>query len=121
MKYSTPECVYLALQNGKLKRKSAQVAMSRAKSKGDKDLFESYKQGLDKFDNEGIYCSYYDKPINNLTAYELVKLFDHDKRLFTLHHLIRFNIVMLEDDDSIKVEDYKERELLITPYDIEYE
>jgi hypothetical protein len=123
MKYNTPEEVYIAIKEGTLKRKSALVNKSRAKSKGDSNTFNIYKEGLDMFDNTDKvkYCSYYNKPINNLTAYELIKLYDKDSRLFSKYHLIRYNIVMLEEDESLKVEEYDENKVMLMIEDIYYQ
>jgi hypothetical protein len=120
MKYKTSDEVFNALDGGQLKRSSALACKSRAKSKGDMIMFNIYAEGISKFDSHKstLVCSYYNKPIDHLTAYQLVKLYDYDPRLFTNNHLIRYNILMIGDDDNTLVKDYK-GSILVHVYDMD--
>lgn len=55
-----------------------------------------------------MLCNFYNKEIDQLTSYEIIKLVNTDRTAITYKHLVRFNILMLSDDTDIKVDDYKE-------------
>ncbi|CAM0109715.1 hypothetical protein VPH166E361_0114 [Vibrio phage 166E36-1] len=119
MAYESSKDILEALLSGKLKRSSAMSTKRRLKAKGDHCKETIYEDAIVMFDDKdrGItVCSYYNKPVDDLTAYELISLYDKDHRLFTKSHCKRFSIVMLEDDSNIKVSEYNG--IVIHPRDI---
>lgn len=113
-KYKTSEQVCDAIVQGKVKRSSIMVMKRKAKSEGNFEYENILKEGVDKsdrFKEEKYHCSYYNKPIDELTLYELVELNDNKPELFTRVHTLRYSILMLGESESVRTYN----RMIITP------
>lgn len=117
MKYSKPEDVVIALKEGKVKVSSIKQYSARLKSKGDHEKAEILDKGLLEWENKGldVMCTYYNKPVDDLSLAEILAMYDKDSRLLTTSHCLRFTILMMEDT-PVSIRDYKG--MLIHPRDI---
>jgi len=106
MKYTDKYSVLEALNNKELKRSSAQAMKRRYNNQGKTKSYEMFKDAINDFDNNKVICSYYNKPIDNLTLYELSKLYDINTMLFSYYHCARFSILMVGEDEYESCKDY---------------
>ena len=107
-KYNKPEKVLEALSNGSVKESTLKQYITRYKKQGDITKVDIIKEGLFMWEDskEVPMCTYYDKPLDELTLREILDMYDKDKRLLTTNHCIRFTILMIEDS-YISLKDYK--------------
>lgn len=99
MKYNKPEDVVLALEAGKVKELSLKQYISKLRGYNEMDKVSILEAGLAmwKGNNELALCTYYNKPIDQLTIVEILSMYDKDKRLLTINHCKRFTILMTLD------------------------
>ena len=117
MKYKTAESVCEALLYGRVTRESMMVMKRRHYGKMNDSYALLLERGIEMFDNgknEHIMCSYYNKPINNLTLIELVELEENKKEMFTNDHAKKYSLYMF--GGCTNIEDYTG--LIITPREI---
>lgn len=113
-KYNSSQEVAAAILSKSVKRNSVLVMKRQNKTKGNLEYAKLLQEGVDEYDIicKGKYhCSYYNKDINSLTLYELVKLDEDKPALFSYYHTVRYSILMLGSSDT--VDSYKGN--LITP------
>lgn len=116
MKYKTEQDVLDALLTSKLKRASALAMKRRFKQTGDTTAYEMFSKAVSLYDNKDndLLCSYYNKPIDKLTLFELVDLYKKDPLFFTYYHCVKYSIEIMGYKD--KVSNYKG--MLIHPEDV---
>lgn len=108
MKYNKPEDVVVALEQCKVKVTSLKQYISKLTNKGEFVKASVLEEGITLWENKEkeAMCTYYNKPIDDLTLVEILDMYDKDKRLLTTNHCVRFTILMTEDS-FISIKDYK--------------
>lgn len=97
MKYNTEDEVYKALITGEIKRTSALSMKRRFKHNNDITNEHMFTKAIERFDNNNneLFCSYYNKPIDDLTLFELVDLYKKEPLMFSYNHCIKYSIEIL--------------------------
>lgn len=117
MKYNKPEDVLEALENGTVKEISLKQYISKIRKKGQLEKVSLIEEGITLWKNKELeaMCTFYNKPIDQLSLSEILDLYDKDKRLLTTNHCVRFTILMTMDSFT-SIKDYKG--LVIHPRDL---
>lgn len=117
MKYNKPEDVCNALGEGSVKESSLRQYVSRLKREDKPEKISIIEDGITlwKSREKESVCTWYKKPIDDLSLSEILELYDKDLRLITTNHCIRFTILMTLDS-YVSIKDYKG--MILHPRDI---
>ena len=115
-KYSSPEEVAQAITVGLVKRKSMLVMKRQYKKKGDDVYSRLLECGIALYDNTlKNLCSFYKKPVDQLSVHELVQLETNNKEYFTHDHTKKYSMLML-GVKGITIEEYEG--MILTPEEV---